>query len=248
MKTNELRRLLLAAMGLVVLAVGSAAHAQSYQWDGKFRFPGTFFPAFALSATGKDSKGPTDTPQVYGYYESSSFAVMVQGTHKGSVVKVHISVPEIGAEGEIEAPPQPTDTPRAVVPRLAWSQSKLAAISQPISAEVVFQVSVDGQPMGEQRKPLRIRAVTDAPLQYCPKGGKCQDYTEYFAAYVNENNPVIDQILRAALDIPAMPVKQFVGTGQGEAYVFQQVWAIWYLFQRNKVTYSNIVTTCYVPI
>jgi hypothetical protein len=102
---------------------------------------------------------------------------------------------------------------------------------------------VDGQLLGEQRKPLRIRAITDALLKYCPTGGSCQDYSQYFAAFVNENSPAIDKILRLALDIPATPVKQFVGTSQGEAYVFQQVWAIWYLLQRNKVTYSNITTT-----
>ena len=45
--------------------------------------------------------------------------------------------------------------------------------------------------MGEQRKPVRVRAITDAPLRFCPKGGNCQDYSQYFAGFVNENNPVI---------------------------------------------------------
>lgn len=40
-----------------------------------------------------------------------------------------------------------------------------------------------------------------------------------------------------------MPVKQWYGTQGSEADVLQQVWAIWYLFQRNKVTYSSITTT-----
>ena len=243
MRTTEIRRLFVAALYLLALLACGAAQAQTYQWDGRFRFPGTFFPSFAISAAGKDAKGPTDNQNVYGYYESSSFAVLVQGTHKGSVVKVHVSIPEIGVAGEIEAPPQPTDTPRSVVPRLSWSPAKLVSISQPLSTDVIFQVFVDGQPMGEQRKPVRVRAITDAPLRFCPKGGNCQDYSQYFAGFVNENNPVIDKVLRATLDIPAMPVKVFDGTSSGEASVFQQVWAIWYFLQRNKVTYSSIVTT-----
>ena len=240
---NELRRLLCGVIWLLAMTAVTTVHAQTYQWDTGFRFPGTFFPSFAISSAGKDAKGPADNPTLYGYLDSSSFGVLVKGTPRGAVVKVRIAVPEIGAEGEVEATPQPTDKPRTVVPRLVWSQSRLVAINQPLSTEVIFQVFVDGQPMGEQRKPLRIRAVTDAPLRNCPKGGSCQDYSQYFAGYVNENSPVIDKVLRLALDIPATPVKQFVGTSQGEAYVFQQVWAIWYLLQRHKVTYSSITTT-----
>lgn len=39
--------------------------AQTARWEPDFRFPGTFFPAFAISAAGKDAKGPTDAPQAY---------------------------------------------------------------------------------------------------------------------------------------------------------------------------------------
>ncbi len=243
MKTNVLRQMACALLWWVAMTVVGSAHAQAYQWEGLPRFPGTFFPSFAISSAGKDAKGVVDDVNMYGFYEASSFAVFVKGTPRGAVVKVRVSVPEIGVEGEIEATPQPTERPRAVVPRMTWSQSRLVAISQPISTEVIYQVSVDGQYLGEQRKPLRVRAITDAPLRTCSKNGKCQEYSQYFAGFVNENHPAIDRLLRLALDIPASPVKQFVGTSQGEAYAMQQVWAIWYLLQRNRVTYSNITTT-----
>lgn len=64
----------------------------------------------------------------------------------------------------------------------------------------------------------------------------------FMAAFVNENSPMIDGILRRALNIPAMPVKSWTGTQGSPEDVLRQVWAIWYLFQRDKVTYSSIAT------
>ncbi|MGQ0599022.1 hypothetical protein [Aquabacterium sp.] len=39
-----------------------------------------------------------------------------------------------------------------------------------------------------------------------------------------------------------MPVKQWIGTQGTEQQTLEQVWAIWYLFQRNKFTYSSVTT------
>lgn len=234
-------RVLVAAAALVAGAPG-AALGQTAKWDADIRFPGTFFPAFALSAAGLDAKGPVDTPQASGYLASASFAVRLVEAPAGSKVKIRVDVPEIGVSGEIEtSAPQPGQ-PKFVAPRLSWSQARLAGIAQPITAEVIFTVSVDGVAAGEQRKPLRIRASNDSPIRACRTPTQCADYSQYMAAFVNEDHPVIDRVLREALEIPVLPVKRWVGTQATEQEVMQQVWAIWYLFQRKGMTYSNITT------
>jgi len=158
----------------------------------------------------------------------------------GSQLKVQVEVPEIGVSGELEAPSDGRS--RMLVPRLSWSQARLAALSQPLSSEVVFRLFVDGSLVGEQRRPLRVRAINDAPLRTCRTPTQCADYAPFMVAFVNENHPAIDNILRAALNIPAMPVKAWTGIQGPPDSVFKQVWAIWYLLQRNKVTYSSITT------
>ncbi|MFZ6674564.1 hypothetical protein [Undibacterium sp. Xuan67W] len=218
------------------------AHAQSTTWTSEFRFPGTFFPSFAISSAGKDSKGPIDNNQAYGYLNSSSFAVKITNLPIGSKVKVEIAIPEIGISGELESSTSTSSEPKVIAPRLSFSQDRLTKILQPQSSEIIFRVYINGALDREEKKPLRIRAITDAPLKSCKEPSKCQDYSTYIAAYVNENHPAIDNVLRAALNIPAIPVKNWTGTQGTEQDVMQQVWAIWYLFQRSKVTYSSITT------
>lgn len=229
-----------------VLAAGllatAWAHAQALRWVPEFRFPGTFFPAYAISAAGRDSKGPTDTASAYGFLNSGSFGVKVSDAPAGARLKVQVEVPEIGVAGEIETVASTDGKPRSLVPRLSWSQARLASIAQPLSTDAVFRMFVDGTLVGEERRPVRVRAANDAPLRVCKAPDQCTDYGVFMAAFVNENHPAIDGILRAALDIPAMPLKAWTGTQGSAEDVLKQVWAIWYLFQRNKVTYSSITT------
>lgn len=227
-----------------MLSLSAAAQAQpSVRWEPEYRFQETMFPAFAIAAAGKDAKGATQTAQGYGYWGSAELGVRVLQAPPGMRFKVEVEVPEIGASGEIEAPVQPSDgKDKIILPRLSFSQARFASIAQPLTTEATFRLYADGSLVGEQRRPVRVRAITDAPLQACLTPQKCTNYSYVFAAFVNEDHPAIDTLLRKALDIPAIPVKSWVGTQRGQEEVLRQAWAIWYLLQRNRVTYSSITT------
>ncbi|KQV53299.1 hypothetical protein ASC95_11155 [Pelomonas sp. Root1217] len=224
------------------LCLDGMACAQSPKWEPFFRFPGTFFPAFAISAAGRDANGPTESGPAYGYVHSGSLGIKLIDPPAGSKVKVQIEVPEIGVSGELETLASSDGKPHFLMPRLSLSEAKLARITQPLTTDAVFRLYVDGVQAGEERRPIRVRASNDAPLRACRAPTQCTDYSPYLAAFVNENHPAIDGLLRSALDIPAMPVKSWTGTQGSPDDVLRQVWAIWYLFQRNKVTYSSITT------
>ena len=238
----------------ILLALGSALPSQAQapaqavpataavRWEPEFRFPGTFFPSFAISAAGRDAKGPVAVDQLYGYVNSGSLAVKVLSAPPGAKLKVQVEIPEIGVTGELETTAPADGKPLSLVPRLSWSQRRLVGITQPMSSDAVFRLYADGVLVSEERKLVRIRAINDAPLQACRSPGHCTDYSYYFAAFVNEDYPGIDAILRQALNIPAMPVKRWIGTQGTEEQTLRQVWALWYLLQRNKVTYSSVTT------
>lgn len=237
------RRWLFSACMTFAFSLSAVAQAQTVKWEPEFRFPGTLFPSFAISLAGRDERGPIDTPQAYGYLGSGELGVKISQAPTGTRIKVQVAVPEIGLSGEIETTTQDNAQPKVILPRLAWRQSNLTALSQPLTSEAIFRVYADGTQVGQEHRPVRIRAINDAPLRVCRTSQQCTDYYPVMAAFVNEDHPAIDNILRAALDIPAMPVKQWIGTQGTEEQVLRQVWAIWYLFQRNKVTYSSITTT-----
>jgi hypothetical protein len=216
--------------------------AAAVKWEPEFRFPGTFFPSFAISAAGRDAKGPVAVDELYGYVNSGSLAVKVLSAPAGTKLKAQVEIPEIGVTGELETKEPADGKPLSVVPRLSWSQRRLVGITQPMSSDAVFRLYADGVLVGEERKLVRIRAINDVPLKACRTPDRCTDYSAYMAAFVNEDNPAIDKVLRQALDIPAMPVKQWIGTQGTEEQTLRQVWALWYLLQRNKVTYSSVTT------
>ena len=212
------------------------------RWEPEFRFPGSFFPSFAISIAARD-KGVIDNAEGYGHGSTALLGVKVMQAPAGATIRVQIEIPELGASGEIEAPPSQYAQPRSIIPRLSLNQTRLLAVIQPLTTEVIFRVSINGGDFEEQRRPVRVHAINDVPLRACRKESqKCSDYSPFMAAFVNEDHPAIDRILRAALDIPAIPVRRWVGTQGSPDEVLQQVWAIWYLLQRNKFTYSSITT------
>lgn len=225
---------------VILLTAVGPAHAQSVRWEPDFRFPGTFFPSFAISSAGKDEKGPTETAATYGFTGSGSFGVRLLEAPPGTRIKAQIEISDIGVSGEIELPNPSDGKAKLLIPRLSWNQARLASIAQPVSSEVVFRLYADGTLVGEQKRPVRIRATNDAPLRACRAPDQCTDYSSYLAAFVNENHPQIDTILRQILDIPGLPVKSWNGTQGTPEDALRQVWAIWYYFQRGKVTYSDI--------
>jgi hypothetical protein len=253
MKT--IRAWLYAASALVVLTSATSSYGQApatatttpvaVRWEPDFRFPGTFFPSYAIAAAGRDPKDPVLVEHLYGFVNSGSLAVKVLSAPAGTKLKAQVEIPEIGVSGDIETVASDDGQPLTIIPRLSWSQRRLTAINQPVSSDAVFRLYADGALVSEERRPVRIRAINDAPLKACKSADhpeRCTDYSPYLAAFVNEGNPAIDGVLRAALNIPAMPVKQWTGTQGTEEQTLRQVWAIWYLFQRNKVTYSSVTT------
>src|SRR5229473_5997700 len=88
---------------------------------------------------------------------------------------------------------------------------------------------------------MRVRSVNDCPTRFLLRNGRSVDASWMVGAYVNEEHPWIDQLLREALNTGA--IRLFRGYQGPPAEVFQQVFAIWDVLQRRGFRYSNIVTT-----
>ncbi len=71
-----------------------------------------------------------------------------------------------------------------------------------------------------------------------------EDYTDMgwmFAAYVNENSPIVDTILKEALATKI--VDSFAGYQKGPEGVALELFAIWTALQNRGIKYSNVTTT-----
>jgi hypothetical protein len=105
----------------------------------------------------------------------------------------------------------------------------------------VFSVKVNGTDLGQKTKQVQFRAINDVPFAATDSKGHIQDLSPLFAAFVNENSPVIEQILQEALRWKA--VESFDGyQSNSQNAVQMQVFAIWNVLQRHHVKYSSITT------
>lgn len=128
----------------------------------------------------------------------------------------------------------------AILPKIRWKYAELARCRQQVPVDVVFRVQLGNQPAVEHVATCSLRTINDCPLQY-QAGGESWKTDLAFAAYVNEDHPWVDVLLREALG--AGIVDAFVGYQRREAdAVFAQVFAIWHALQARGISYSSITT------
>jgi hypothetical protein len=203
--------------------------------------PDQFFPAAILSVGGTPAK--PGTSQIL-CDPHSSFRVRIQSSLPAT--HVHVEVMMDGffvGTSSCDATLENAGQEYVVAPTPRWNTQKLAFIDQPLPATVVVSVKANGVDLGQKTSRHQIRAVNDVPLRMKDGEGHVIDRSNLFAAFVNENSPVIEGILKEALQWGA--VQSFNGYRQGKASaedVRMQIFAIWNVLQRHNVKYSNILT------
>lgn len=212
------------------------AQAQSLEWQPILRFQGELFPSFILANATRTlaQKVPTAFGDLLG-----SVGISLKSPRTGARAKAAIEIDGVAEESYIEETLPEAGTTYLLLPRLRYDYARLLTITQPITTTVRYQIFIDGEKLVDDARPIRVLSVNDVPIATYKAGKLTNDYSYMFAAYVNENHPVIENILRGALNLPQPIVNSFSGY-QGD--VFQQVFAIWYFLQRNQFAYTSITT------
>jgi hypothetical protein len=199
-----------------------------------------FFPAVILSTGGVSAKG---TSQIL-CDPRSSFRIRVRSSTPATRVHVEVKVDGFFLDvSSCDATLENADQLYVVAPTPRWDVHKLAFNDQPVPATVVINVKANGADLGQKTGRIQLRAVNDVPFAVKDDQGHVTDRSNLFAAFVNENSPVVEVILKEALQWGA--VQQFSGYRQGKASVEDvrmQVFAIWNVLRRHNVKYSSITT------
>lgn len=140
-----------------------------------------------------------------------------------------------------------------IMPKGAWDYEALRLIQEQKPVNLTIKVSVNGKELPEQTETLVLRSINDCPFFVIHNAGTddetVDDLSWCFAAYVNENHPWIDALLKEALttakDGDGSPlIKGFTGYQSGDQEeVLKQVFAIWQVLQRRGIKYSDVSTT-----
>jgi hypothetical protein len=115
---------------------------------------------------------------------------------------------------------------------------------------VAFEVEVDGESAGEKHETLQVRSINDCPFGVNNSEETLNDENFIagsaalgwmFAAYVNENHPMLDKILQEALETTI--VSAFRPTTHEHEETLKQVFAVWSALQKRGLQYSSTTTT-----
>tara|TARA_R110002096_G_scaffold52142_13_gene136038 strand:+ start:1741 stop:3012 length:1272 start_codon:yes stop_codon:yes gene_type:complete len=188
-------------------------------------------------------KIPKDQVALFGD-ENGWLGVDLTNLPKGATIEVEISIDGFLRPSKWKGKTKRAYADARIFPKASWDYDALHKVRQQRPATATFKVSVNGQALSELSDTFIIHSINDCPfyVAWDEKGQDVDDFSWLFAAYVNENHPLVDDILKEALETDL--VDEFSGYQEGDPdHVLEQVFAIWHVLQRRGIKYSDISTT-----
>jgi hypothetical protein len=137
-----------------------------------------------------------------------------------------------------------------VAPKVNYKFERLRQTTQQVPMNVTFEVEVDDEPAGEKYETLQVRSINDCPFAVANSEETLNDENYIagsaalgwmFAAYVNENHPLLDKVLQEALETKI--VSAFKVTTHEHDETLRQVYALWAALQKRGLQYSSTTAT-----
>ncbi|WP_139228140.1 hypothetical protein [Planctomicrobium piriforme] len=127
-----------------------------------------------------------------------------------------------------------------VRPKIRYKYNELARQAQTTPITVTYEVETEDD-AEEQSETLTLRSINDCPFGRAVEG-EWTSLRFMFAAYVNEQHPFVDKVLREALDSGI--VDSFTGYQSNDNdEVYRQVYALWNALSTRDVRYSSITNS-----
>lgn len=246
-------------LAIVALAT-SLLHAEPdftvWSYTEKDLFPSSIISTATVDWNGDEQaaedKKTADDPKmrkrdipIYGD-ENGWLAIELLGVPRGALVEVEISVDGFmrPSKWKGKVTKVSRDGEARIFPKAAWDYAALLRVRQQRPVTSTYKVTVNGTVLPEQTETCVIRSINDCPFYviWDEEGEDVEDFSWLFAAYVNENHPLVDEILKEALESGL--VSGFTGYQSGKPRdVMMQVFAIWNVLQRRGIKYSDVSTT-----
>lgn len=204
---------------------------------------GNLFPSAILSVATTD--GQIIEPMVGNCVGSpkSCFAIKLTSSERNSIVRIELNETPFFARSVSTFVLPKENTEYIIYPDILWRYEKLRNNEQAEPISISAKVEVNDKDWGQKMRTFSVRSINECLLGYVKKlpndKTKFVSTRLFYAAYVNEENPLIDKLLREALNTRI--VRRFQGYQLGtEASVDKQVYALWYVLQKRNFRYSSI--------
>lgn len=217
---------------------------QPGEWTLDFGLDGQLFPSaiIILSTVKPEMLGIVRGEATFGSPIGMA-AVFIRGKKAGDKVVVEISSTKLILPSRLEVTLPDPQKVYDVRPQLRYEYEKLLAVRQTYPEDVTAKVFLNGELLGEKTQTVLVRPINDCLYSVVSdeEGVEDEDWSEMFAAYVNEGHPLVDEMLAEALRNEY--IEQFIGYQGDEDDVKEQLEAIWRVLKGRGLKYSSITTT-----
>ena len=224
----------------------SAARATAVEWQPVVGMDAQLFPSFVISTATlrlPQEEDAEEDPRQLGE-EFGFIGAVFDGVPANAAIKVEVRPNTIMEASVFEGRAEAGAGEYSVYPKIAFRYDALLDWRQPMPLNITMEAFVDGRSLGVQNTTVTVRSVNDCPFAVVAEDDSDEedlDMSWMFAAYVNENHPVVNTLTREA--IQSGIVDGFTGyQDEKPAQVLRQVYAIWHVLQERGIKYSDIST------
>lgn len=236
------------------MTIAVAVEFEPWSYTGKDLFPSALISTATVDWNGdeesaEDKKGDDD-PEVgddevplFGD-ENGWVGVTLYEVEAGSEVRVEIAMDGFMKSSVWQGTIEDDLEEVRILPKALWDYAALHEMRQQRPGNLVCKVTVDDEELPEQSETCIMKSINDCPFYVLmdEEGEDFDDLSFLFAAFVNENHPMVDTILKEALQSGL--IDSFTGYQSGDPeVVIAQVFALWNALQRRGIKYSDVSTT-----
>src|SRR3954471_24532879 len=248
---NRLAALLALAFNLLA----SLLRADTAEWTPEANMDHQLFPSLIVATATVRPVEPEDEeaekPDPYLLGERFGLVgISIKSSAANAKIKVTVKENDLMAPASWSGELPEADKEYFIAPKVNYKFDRLRQTMQQVPMNVTFAVEVDGEPAGEQHETLQVRSINDCPFAVANSEETLNDENYIagsaalgwmFAAYVNENHPLLDKILQEALETKI--VSGFRVTTHEHDETLKQVFAVWSALQKRGLQYSSTTTT-----
>jgi hypothetical protein len=233
MNCRTLTRFLSCALALATVA---PARAEFTPIAG---FGRQVFPSYII-ATASIEHTPDGTPSTQLGDPRGQFGVEIVAPADNAPIRVEVQCGDYLDKSVFSGVLPKAGVAYRVCPVVKYNYSTLARCTQSTPATATYRVRLSEGPEQEQAVTCILRTINDCPFALTQDDGVL-DVSYTFAAYVNEQHPFVDKLLREALDIGI--VTAFDGYQSGPENTMLQAYALWDLLVARNIQYSSITAS-----
>ena len=241
---------------LTAVSLASISRAAEVEWTPEANMDHQLFPSLLIATATvrpveeEDTEAKTPDPYLLGE-RFGLVGVSIKSPAANTKVKVTLKENDLMAASTWSGELAEAGKDYYIAPKVNYKFERLRKMTQQVPLNVSFAVELDGKPAGEKLETLQVRSINDCPFGVSNEEETLDDENFIagsaeigwmFAAYVNENHPMLDKILQEAL--ATKTVNAFLGYQRDDpAEVARQVFAIWSALQKRGIQYSSTTTT-----